>query len=58
VFLFGDLNFRIELPNEVVRAALAKESIESIAFLKKHDELLSLWQLFGEEFNQDKADLV
>lgn len=36
VFLFGDLNYRINLPNEVVRPAIEKKDFNT---LKEHDEL-------------------
>lgn len=43
VFLFGDLNFRIDSTNEFVRPAIKKGDFK---FLKSHDELLSSFELY------------
>ena len=43
VYIFGDLNYRINQANEVVRPALAKGDIEA---LKEHDELISSVKLY------------
>ena len=37
IFIFGDLNYRINLANEVVRPAIAKGDY---AYLKENDELI------------------
>lgn len=41
VFIFGDLNYRICLPNEVVRPAVEKRDY---ARLKEADELLQAFK--------------
>ena len=48
VFIFGDLNYRINLPNEVVRPAISKGEYN---LLKEHDELISCFKLY-----RDSAD--
>lgn len=45
IFIFGDLNFRIALPNEFVRAAVTKKDF---AALKEHDELIHAFKTYGE----------
>ena len=43
VYIFGDLNYRICLPNEIVRPAIAKHEY---AMLKEHDELLQAFKIY------------
>jgi hypothetical protein len=43
VFIFGDLNYRICLPNEVVRPALKKNDY---VVLKESDELLQAFKKY------------
>jgi hypothetical protein len=45
IFLFGDLNYRIELPNDVVRPSVKKQEW---ALLKQHDELIAAFRKYGD----------
>lgn len=45
VFIFGDLNYRINLQNEVVKPAIARKDYE---LLKEHDELMSAFKLYKD----------
>jgi hypothetical protein len=45
VFIFGDLNYRINLPNEVVRPAVSKVDYN---LLKDSDELISSFKLYKD----------
>jgi hypothetical protein len=40
VFIFGDLNFRIELPNEIVRPLVINLTPKNMGQLKASDELI------------------
>lgn len=44
VFVFGDLNYRIKLPNEKVRPAIKQGDY---AYLKSHDEMIQAFLLYG-----------
>jgi len=44
VFIFGDLNYRIDLPNEVVRPAIEKGEFDK---LKEFDELVISFKYFA-----------
>ena len=44
VFIIGDLNYRIDLPNETVRLAVEKKEY---AKLKEHDELMSFYKMYS-----------
>lgn len=43
VFIFGDLNYRICLPNEIVRPAIASKDYDK---LKENDELLQAFKIY------------
>jgi hypothetical protein len=43
VLLFGDLNYRINLPNEVVRPAVERKEYDK---LLEHDELTASYNLY------------
>ncbi len=43
IFIFGDLNYRICLQNEIVRPAIQNKNYE---ILKKHDELLQAFAAY------------
>ena len=45
VFIFGDLNYRINLQNEVVKPAIIRQDYE---LLKEHDELISSFNMYKE----------
>ena len=42
--MFGDLNFRIELPNDIVRSIVDRLTQEGLEFLREKDELKQLWK--------------
>jgi hypothetical protein len=44
VFILGDLNYRIAMPNEFVRSALQKQDIKA---LKDHDELIQAFKMYS-----------
>ena len=43
MFLFGDLNYRIDLPNEIVRPAIERKEFNK---LKEYDELINSFKLY------------
>ena len=45
MFIFGDLNYRIDLPNEIVRPALERREYHK---LKDHDELIKFYKEYKE----------
>lgn len=52
MFIFGDLNYRIALPNDVVRPAVARRDFD---LLKKHDEMIQSFMKYGSDSAETEA---